>query len=204
MNALSVLLPTALAELAELAADPQGEPRDLGSLLEFMPGVTIWTWLAFLLALPLMWKFVYGPITRALEERDGKVEGAIQAAEKARADAEGQIAAARAELDKARSEARRMVEEATNRAERQAAEALRQAKEEAKAQLDKAREDIAAEKRTALVEIRQEVVNMTISATSAILRKDVNDEVHRQMVQDFLSTMQGSAVEASPAEGSRR
>jgi F-type H+-transporting ATPase subunit b len=196
MSNFVVLLP---ATLAGLAADPQGESRELGGLLDFMPGVTIWTWLAFLLALPLMWKFVYGPIVRALEERDGKVEDAIEAAEKARADAESQIAAARAELEKARGEARRMVEEATSRAERQAAEALREAKEEAKAQLERARDDIAAEKRSALMEIRQEVVGLTISATGAILRKDIDDDTHRQMVQDFLSSMDSGSLEGNKA-----
>lgn len=50
----------------------------------------MWTWIAFLVALPLMWKFVYGPITSALEDRDRKVDDAIKAAESARKQAEEQ------------------------------------------------------------------------------------------------------------------
>ena len=35
-------------------------------------GATFWTWVIFLVSLPVMWKFVFGPITKALEARDRK------------------------------------------------------------------------------------------------------------------------------------
>ena len=92
-----VNLPPLLASLA--ASD---EPRPLSSLLEFAPGAMIWTLVSFGVGLLVMWKFVYGPITSALEARDQKVEDAITAADVARKDAEAQMTAARAELQKAR------------------------------------------------------------------------------------------------------
>ena len=166
--------------------------EDLGALLDFAPGAMLWTWIAFFLALPIMWKMVYGPITRALEDRDRKVEDAISAAEVARQAAEQQMAAAKAELDSARAESKRMVEEAVTRAERQAAEAQRLADERAKAELHKAREAIAAEKRQALQEIRSEMVGLTIAATGRLLEHDVDDDVHRKLVRDFVGSA-GSA-----------
>lgn len=180
----------ALATCFLLSAAPQGG-EGLGKLLEFAPGVTIWTWIAFLLALPFMWKFVYGPITKALEDRDQKVEDAIRAAEVARQEAEQQMQAAKAELDKARAESKRMVEEAMARAERQAAEAQRQADEKAKAELQKARDAIGAEKRAALLEIRQHMVTLTIAATGKLLHHDVDDQAHRQMVSEFVAASEG-------------
>ncbi len=107
----------------------------LSTLLDFHAGAWLWTWIAFLLALGVMWKMVYGPITRALEARDQKVEDSIAAADVARKEAEAQMAAAKAELQKAQESAKRMVEEAMARAERQAAEAVRAADERAKAEL---------------------------------------------------------------------
>lgn len=172
------------------------EGEGLGKLLEFAPGVTLWTWIAFLVALPLMWKFVYGPITRALEDRDQKVEDSIKAAEVAQKQAEAQMLAAKAELDKARAEGKRLVEEAMSRAERQAAEAQRVADERAKAELQKARDAIAAEKRAALLEIRQHMVSLTIAATGKLLHRDVDDQAHRQMVQDFVASGAAGASEA--------
>ena len=166
------------------------EEGGLSGLLEFRPGAMIWTWIAFLVALPLMWKFIFGPISVALASRDQKVEDAIKAANAAQKAAEEQVVSAKAELEHARSDARKMVQEATGRAERQADEALAKAREEAQLQLEKARQDIDAEKRRALLEIRREVVDLTIASTEKILRRDVDDEAHRQMVEGFLGDLE--------------
>ncbi len=165
----------------------EGEDRPLNSILDYAPGMVIWTLIAFVLALPVMWKFVYGPITNALEDRDRKVEDSIAAAEVAQKQAEAQMAQAKAELAAAQANAKRMVEEAMARAERQAAEAVRAADEKAKAELQKAREVIAAEKRQALQEIRQEVVHLTIAATGQLLQQKIDDQQNRQLVEKFVS-----------------
>lgn len=165
------------------------EPRSLSSLLDFAPGAMIWTFVAFLIGLPLMWKFVYGPITKALEERDQKVEDAIVAAEVARKDAEAAMAKAKAELEQAQANSRRLVEEAMARAEKQAADAVRQADERAKAELQKARDTIAAEKRQALQEIRAAAVDLTIRATGRLLQQEIDGGKNRPLVQQFVDSV---------------
>ncbi|MEY4673851.1 MAG: hypothetical protein RL148_1635 [Planctomycetota bacterium] len=174
-----------------VALSAEGD-KDLGALLEFSPGAAVWTWIAFLVALPLMWKFVYGPITSALEDRDRKVDDAIHAAEAARKQAEEQAAKAQEALAKAQAEARTMVQEAISRAERQGAEALAKAQADAKAQLDKAREEIAAEKRQALQEIRGVAVELTMAATGRLLQQRIDDSASRKLVEGFVA---GSARE---------
>lgn len=165
---------------------PEGD-RSLSSILEFSGGAMFWTFLAFIIALPVMWKFVYGPITTALEERDKKVEDAIAAADVARKEAEAQMAQAKAELQKAQADGKRMVEEAMARAERQAAEAVRVADERAKQELQKARDTIAAEKRQALQEIKAMAVDLTIAATGKLLRQEVDAQKNRPLVQQFVA-----------------
>ncbi|MBM3962158.1 MAG: F0F1 ATP synthase subunit B, partial [Planctomycetes bacterium] len=141
----------------------------------------------FVIGLFAMWKFVYGPITTALESRDQKVEDSILAAEKARKDAEAQMSQAKAELQKAQENAKRMVEEAMSRAERQAAEAIRVADERAKQELQKARDVIAAEKRQALQEIKAVAVDLTIAAAGKLLRQEVDAQKNRPLVQQFVA-----------------
>ena len=179
---------TSTVSLFQPQAQGHDAPRDLSALLEFAPGATIWTFLAFGIGLLVMWKYVYGPITKALEERDKKVEDSITAAEVARKEAEAQMARAKVELEKAQADSRRMVEDAMSRAERQAAEAVRLADERAKAELQKARDTIAAEKRQALQEIRAEVVNLTIAATGRLLQSNVDGQQNRKLVADFMTT----------------
>jgi F-type H+-transporting ATPase subunit b len=170
-----------------LLAVPSDEPRGLSSLLEFAPGAMLWTFVAFGIGLVVMWKFVYGPITTALEARDKKVEDSIVAAEVARKDAEAAMARAKAELEQAQQNGKRMVEEAMARAERQAAEAVRAADERAKAELQKARETIAAEKRQALQEIKALAVDLTIAATGKLLQQEVDAQKNRPLVQQFVA-----------------
>jgi F-type H+-transporting ATPase subunit b len=170
--------------LGYVAAAPEGGGFNP---FEFAQGATFWTVVIFLLALVPMWKFVFGPITAALDERDRKVDEALAAAERARREAEEQTAATRAELDKARAEAKAMVHEATARAERQAQEELSRARLEAERQLQQARQEIDAHKRRALEEIRREVVDLAIGSAGAILRRDVDDDAHRRFVADFVS-----------------
>lgn len=182
------LASTLSTTLASLFAAPQhDEPRSLGTLLEFAPGAMIWTFLAFGIGLLVMWKFVYGPITTALEARDRKVEDSITAAEVARKEAEAQMARAKTELEKAQADARRMVDEAVGRAERQAAELARAADERAKAELQKARDTIAAEKRQALQEIKALAVDLTIAATGKLLQQEVDAVKNRPLVQQFVA-----------------
>ena len=157
---------------------------------EWAPGATFWTWVIFLASLPVMWKFVFGPITHALAARDQAVVDAAAAADEARKRAEEAVAQAQAEREEARAEARRMVQEATARAERQAQEAQKAARAEAERQLEKAREEIEAEKRKALLEIRNEVVELAIHSTGRLLRADVDDDAHRSMVASFLAEIE--------------
>lgn len=171
-----------------LAASEGGEFNPF----QFDQGVVFWTVVIFVVGLIPMWKFVFGPITSNLVERDKKVEDAIAAAENARREAEEQVAKTKAELETARAEARKMVEEATARAERQAQESLAAAKDEADRQLAKARQEIDAQRSRALEDIRREVVDLAVGSAGAILKRDVNDDAHRTMVDDFIKTSGGN------------
>lgn len=162
--------------------------------LEFTPGAAFWTVVIFALALVPMWKFVFGPITKALDERDRKVDDAIAAAEKARREAEEQVAVTKSELEKARREAREMVAEATARAEKQAAEELAKAKAEADRQIKQATADIDAMRRRALEDIRREVVDLSIASAGQILQRDVDDAAHRQFVDQFVQKAGGASA----------
>ena len=158
------------------------------ALFQWMPSVVVWTLIIFGLSLPLMIKFVFGPIVAALDARDKKVEAAAAAAEEARIAAEQAVATAEAAREEARAEARQMVQAAQSRAERQAHEAIEAAKAEADRQMEKARQEIEAAKRRALVEIRQEVVALTIASAGKILRQDVDDDAHRRLVDEFIGS----------------
>ena len=160
-------------------------------------GISLWTWVIFLVALPLMWKVVMGPVSRALVERDQKAAEAIVAAEKASREAQEARASVEKHLADARREAAATVEAARSRAEARERELVAQAEAKADAMLDRARAEIRSEQDKALAAIRRQVVDLSLAAAGQVLRRKVDAQDDRRLVEELVA---GSAG-AKPREG---
>jgi F-type H+-transporting ATPase subunit b len=133
----------------------------------------------------LVWftmKFVWPPITAALDERAKKIAEGLSAADKAKADlavankrVEEQLSAARDDAAKRLADAERlaqsMVEEAKGRASEEAAKIIAAAKAEAEQEIVKAREAL-----------RDQVAVLAVKGAEQILRKEVNATVHAELL----------------------
>jgi F-type H+-transporting ATPase subunit b len=133
----------------------------------------------------LVWftmKFVWPPITAALDERARKIADGLSAADKAKADlaaankrVEEQLGAARNDAAKRLADAERlaqqMVEEAKGRANEEAAKIIAAAKAEAAQESVKAREAL-----------RDSVAALAVKGAEQILRKEVNPGVHAELL----------------------
>jgi F-type H+-transporting ATPase subunit b len=133
----------------------------------------------------LVWftmKFVWPPITAALDERAKKIADGLSAADKAKADlavankrVEEQLSAARDDAAKRLADAERlaqsMVEEAKGRASEEAAKIIAAAKAEAEQEIVKAREAL-----------RDQVAVLAVKGAEQILRKEVNATVHAELL----------------------
>ena len=133
----------------------------------------------------LVWftmKFVWPPITAALDERAKKIADGLSAADKAKADlasankrVEEQLSAARDDAAKRLADAERlahsMVEEAKGKAGEEAAKIVAAARAEAQQESMKAREVL-----------RDEVAALAVRGAEAILRREVNPAVHADLL----------------------
>ena len=133
----------------------------------------------------LVWftmKFVWPPITAALDERAKKIAEGLSAADKAKADlavankrVEEQLSAARDDAAKRLADAERlaqsMVEDAKVRASEEAAKIIAAAKAEAEQEIVKAREAL-----------RDQVAVLAVKGAEQILRKEVNAGVHADLL----------------------
>jgi len=133
----------------------------------------------------LVWftmKFVWPPITAALDERAKKIAEGLSAADKAKADlavankrVEEQLSAARDDAAKRLADAERlaqsMVEEAKGRASEEAAKIIAAARAEAEQEIVKAREAL-----------RDQVAVLAVKGAEQILRKEVNATVHAELL----------------------
>ena len=155
-------------------------------------GGMIWTIVIFLAALPFMWKVVFGKITAALVERDAKASEAIVAAQRASEEAEQSRAAVEVALGEAQAESAKLLSQARERAEVRERDILEKAKQESEAMIESARTTIQAEQEKALSAIRNEVVDLSLSAASTVLGRAVNSEDDRRLASELVSTQRGA------------
>ncbi|MFN7394777.1 MAG: F0F1 ATP synthase subunit B [bacterium] len=133
----------------------------------------------------LVWftmRFIWPPITAALDERAKKSAEGLSAADKAKADlaaantrVEQQLSAARDDAAKRLADAERlaqqMVEEAKGRASEEAAKIIAAARAEAEQESMKAREVL-----------REQVAGLAVKGAEAILKREVNAGVHAELL----------------------
>lgn len=133
----------------------------------------------------LVWftmRFIWPPITAALDERAKKIADGLSAADKAKADlalankrVEEQLSAARDDAAKRLADAERLgqqlIEEAKARASEEGAKIVAAAKAEAAQEAIKAREAL-----------REQVAGLAVKGAEAILRKEVNPSVHAELL----------------------
>jgi len=133
----------------------------------------------------LVWftmKFVWPPITAALDERAKKIADGLSAADKAKSElavankkVEAQLSAARDDAQKRLADAERlaqqMIEEAKGRASEEAAKIVAAAHAEAEQAAVKARETL-----------REQVAGLAVKGAEQILRREVNAGVHAELL----------------------
>ena len=164
------------------------DPLDLAA-----GGNFLWTFVIFLLALPLMWKVVMGPVARALVERDDHAARAISEAKRASAAAEEARAQVEVALGEARAEAARLMAQARERAESREHEIVEAAKQEAAGLVEGARKAIRAEQDKAISQIRNEVVELSLAAASRVLEREAKSEDDRRIVSELISAREVTA-----------
>jgi|RhiMethySRZTD1v2_1073278.scaffolds.fasta_scaffold703549_2 F-type H+-transporting ATPase subunit b len=150
-------------------------------------GGLFWTIVIFLAALLPIWKLIMGPITKALEARDDKVAQAIVSAEQAKSGAEKARAEVEAQLAQARAQASTLLDEARARGETREREIVDTAKKESQALIERARTEIRAEQDRAISTIRKQVVELSINAAGAVLRRKVDAADDRRLAEELVA-----------------
>ncbi len=130
-------------------------------------------------------KFVWPPITKALDERSKRIADGLAAADKAKADLASAERRVADELRKARDGAA----EVRSGAERQAGQLLEEARAEAGrivAAAKKAAEDEAAlAAQRARDQLRDQVAQLAVAGAERILRREIDANRHAELLADL-------------------
>jgi F-type H+-transporting ATPase subunit b len=188
-NSSKLLAPLALLAIASPLLAQEGEAAAKPGLLSLQGGLMFWTLVVFVLVFAVLSKFAFGPITKAVADREQALLDAIEAAKKDRDDAAALLEQHRKAIEAARNEAQRYIAEGRAQAEKMKAEMLEQTHAQQAELLERARRDIEAEKTKAIDELRREAIDLALAGASKVIEKNLDDVQNRKLVESYLSSM---------------
>jgi F-type H+-transporting ATPase subunit b len=139
--------------------------------------------IAFLVMLGILGRWVYPPVIRAAEARQRQVAEQLEAAKKARKEAEAHLQEADAAIQEARAQAGQIIERANRAAEQVQQEAQEKAREEARRIVEGASRDIDAERQRAIQSIRLQMADIVTEAVRRIVGESLDGERHRELIE---------------------
>lgn len=179
---MSTLSTTVLA-----ATEGEGSAADL--LLPAWPELIAGV-IAFSLVYFFVWKWVWPSLNKTLEARQASVVGQMEAAEKAKAEAESLLEDYRAQLAAAKAEGNRIMEEARASAEQMKADVLAKAQADSDQIRAKAREEAAAEMSKALTEARNQVGEISVDLAGKIVGESLDASAHKALIERYLADLE--------------
>jgi F-type H+-transporting ATPase subunit b len=168
-----------------VAAQEEGSKVDL---LTPHGGLMLWTLLIFIGLFIILSRYAFGPITKAVEQREQALQDAIDQARKDREEAARILAEHRAQLEGARGEAQRIIAEGRAVGEKLRTDMLEETRAEQQELLERARREIAGERDRAIAQIREEAVDLAIAAAGKVIEKNLDDAANRKLVEGYITT----------------
>jgi len=133
----------------------------------------------------LVWftmKFVWPPITKALDERAQKIADGLAAADKAKSELANANARVESELAQSRNETASRLADAERRAQGIVDEAKARATEEGNKIIAAAKAEAEQQSVKAREALREQVAALAVKGAEQILRKEVNAGVHADLL----------------------
>ena len=149
----------------------------------------------FLVVFGVLGKLLIPRISKLLDEREDAIQGGINRADEAQAEAEQLLEQYRAQLSDARQEAARIREEAREQGAQIIAEMRDRAEAESRRVTEAAQAQIEAERQQALISLRSEVGSLATELASRIVGESLTDHVRQSgMVDRFLDGLEASGA----------
>ncbi len=191
VTALSASLLTALA-----AAAPEGDhshaidkagvvPTVQQGIVPMLVGIIV-----FVVVLAVLSLKVWPAILKGLKDREDKIRTEIESAEFARQQAKDALEQYNKSLAEARAEAQKMLDQTRAQQVALAAELKAKADAELTVLREKAMKDINAAKQAAVGEIYAEAANLASMVAGKILKREINANDQRRLVEESLSQLQ--------------
>jgi len=164
----------------------------------------VWSAVVFAVLFVLFWRYVLPRYLKVLDDRTATIEGGIERAEQAQAEANARLKEYSDQLAEAREEAGRIREQARGEGAAIIAEMRERAQVEADRVTEQAQRQLEAERQQAVAQLRGEVGRLAVDLAGRVVGESLTDEDRQRRVVDrFLADLeQGDAVGTSAPTGS--
>lgn len=155
-------------------------------MFELESGLIFWTSISFGLLVLLLYRFALPPVIAMLEKREKMIADAIAQAEENRQKAENLVNDYQEQLREAQQHSSRLIEAAHQEALSLKAEIIEAAEKRAAYVGEQAKLELAHEKERLLQQVKQETIDLVISASSKLLRRVITVSDNRQIIEESL------------------
>ena len=158
-------------------------------MLDVHGGLLAWTVVTFIILLVVLKKIAWGPIISILELREKEIRDALNAADKAKEDAEKVQKDYEEIVAKARAEAQDIISESRKVGDKLKVDIEESAQKNANEIIKKAKIQIKAERDKALGEIKDIAVDLTLKTAEKVVQRNLTNDDNKKFIDDTINQL---------------
>jgi len=169
------------------------------ALIQVVPGLMIWTLVAFVICLVVLKKYAFGPVQKGIDARRDHIRASIDEADHAREEAKRLLEEHRQLIRDAKAEAEAILSETRKVAATQQEHMRQETEEDRLRRLEETKRQIQQATQQALGEIRSEVAKLSMIAAEKITRKTLTGPDQQRLIDEALAEIDFSVLEGGPS-----
>lgn len=146
----------------------------------------LWALINFAIILWVLNRFIFKPLLKTLDAREGEIKKNLDQAAADRAEAEKLRREFTEQVAGAQRQAQEIVSQATRNAQAEAERIIAEAREKAAAEWERAQKQIQVERDRAIAELREEVAVLAVSVAGKVIGRSLNDDDHTRLAKKFV------------------
>lgn len=167
-------------------------------------GTFIVVLVAFIIVVGFIAKVVLPPLNKVLTDRQDQIRAELEAADKAKADAEDADAERRAALEAARQQAREIVSQASTAADQIKVRAESDAQAIHDRIVQSADAEVVVARQAAVEEVTARVGEIVLAAAERVIGREIRATDHQDLIDEAIAAVRAETSGAAAAAGGSR
>jgi F-type H+-transporting ATPase subunit b len=167
-------------------------------------GTFIVVLIAFIIMVTVITKYVLPPLNKVLTERQEQIRGELEAADKAKADAEEADAERRSVLEQARGQARDIVAQAQIAADQIVVNATAEGQAVHDRIVASADAEVIVARQAAVEEVTARVGEIVLAAAERVVGRDISASDHQDLIDEAIAAVRAESTGAAAGAGGAR